>query len=325
MIWLERVIGLYESRQEAPLRTVLSIGMESDQLGRIFGFGDVIVRTYTGQIIMRNVGHPQEFASLIEQYWMRTRKRQEDTEAEAMVKALRDHLGLPMDEADLDLDSRPAPSDYKPSYLNLLLANYFKMRYEEGSVITYRKHWFILFRSIWQPALLLIIVGLFDFSWLFGWFAFFSETTMIVVSIAMYMVLGIWALYIFIDWRNDIYQLTADHIVDIDRRPLGSEEKRSAPLENILSLRHERIGIWGLLFNFGTVTARIGKAAFTFDSVHNPAQIQQDIFSRMDERLNQKREIDAARERARMAEWLAAYHRNVEDFRQEEAAQADEE
>ena len=54
VIWLERVIGLYESRQEAPLRTVLSVGMESDQLGRIFGFGDVIVRTYTGQIIMRN-------------------------------------------------------------------------------------------------------------------------------------------------------------------------------------------------------------------------------------------------------------------------------
>ena len=89
-------------------------------------------------------------------------------------------------------------------------------------------------------------------------------------------------------------------------------------------LRHERIGIWGLLFNFGTVSARIGKAEFTFDSVHNPAQVQQDIFTRMDERQDQKREVAAARERARMAEWLAAYHRNVDDFRTEEATQTEE-
>ena len=325
VIWLERVVGLYESRQEAPLRTVLSVGMESDQVGRILGYGDVIVRTYPGRIVMRNVGHPQQFASLIEEYWMRTRKRQEETEAEAMVRALRDHLGLPLEEDETRVEDIEVPSEYQPSFVNLLLANYFKLRYEEGSVITYRKHWFILVTSIWQPTLALALVGMFDISWVFGYFRFLSLTSVLVVSIALYMVLGIWWMYVFIDWRNDIYQLTADHIVDIDRRPLGSEEKRSAPLENILSLRHERIGIWGLLFNFGTVTARIGKAAFTFDSVHNPAQVQQDIFARMDERQNQKREIDAARERARMAEWLAAYHRNVEDFRQEEATRTDEE
>jgi hypothetical protein len=85
------------------------------------------------------------------------------------------------------------------------------------------------------------------------------------------------------------------------------------------------VGIWGLLFNFGTVTARIGKAQFTFDNVHNPAQVQQDIFARMDERQAQQKEAEAARERARMAEWLAAYHRNVEDFRRAEESMRSEE
>ena len=45
----------------------------------------------------------------------------------------------------------------------------------------------------------------------------------------------------------------------------------------------------------------------------------------MDERQNQKREVAAVRERARMADWLAAYHRNVDEFRTEEAAQPEEE
>jgi uncharacterized membrane protein YdbT with pleckstrin-like domain len=325
VVWLERVIALYESRQEAPLRTILSVGVESDQLGRILGYGDVIVRTYTGRILMRNIGHPAQMAALIEQYWMRSRKESDLAQSDAMVRSLREHLGLPMDEeqvADLELEAdiseAPVPTAYRPSIINLILANYFKMRYQEGSVITYRKHWFIFLSRMWQPLFGMIGAAALVVARLLGYLSFLSLTTVTVVGIALLTVLGAWWLYVFIDWRNDIFQLTSDHIVDIDRKPLGSEEKKSAPLENILSLRHERIGIWGLLFNFGTVSARIGKADFTFNNVHNPAQVQQDIFSRMDERQSQKREAEAARERARMAEWLAAYYRNVEGFHQAE-------
>lgn len=318
VVWLERVVGLYESRQEAPLRTVLAVSLGTDQLGRILGYGDVIVRTYTGRIVMRHVGRPAEFASLVEQYWMRTRKKTEEAEADAMVRTLKRHLGIedqePAPEPTLEEAEQPVPEIRKPGLLNLVLANYFKLRYEEGSVITYRKHWFLLLTKIWQPSLGLLLVFLIMLARLVDRLAFLSWPTVLVVGIALLTALGAWWLYVYVDWRNDIFQLTPDHIVDIERKPLGSEEKKSAPLENILSLRHERQGIWGLLFNFGTVTARIGKAEFTFDSVSNPAQVQQDIFARMDERLRQRKEAEAARERERMAEWLAAYHRNLDTF-----------
>ena len=50
VIWSEKVIGLYDSRSETPLDTVLAVDVTSSQLGRILDFGDVTVRTFTGGI-----------------------------------------------------------------------------------------------------------------------------------------------------------------------------------------------------------------------------------------------------------------------------------
>ncbi|MBM3153413.1 MAG: cyclic nucleotide-binding domain-containing protein, partial [Chloroflexi bacterium] len=80
-IWLEKVIGLYDSRQEAPLSTVLSVGVETDQVGRILDYGTVNIRTFVGRIIFNHVHRPYQAASLVEEHWTRTREgaRQADS------------------------------------------------------------------------------------------------------------------------------------------------------------------------------------------------------------------------------------------------------
>jgi hypothetical protein len=323
VVWLERVIALYDSRQEAPLRTVLSVGLASDVIGRILGYGDVVVRTYTGRIIMRHVGQPAEMAALVEQYWLRTRRRSQQEESELIQDALRKRLGLE-EQQEPEPEAPPAAVDSEDSQLeeeersrpllDLVLASLIKMRYEEGSVITYRKHWYLLLRRTWLPGTLLVFLGAALLARLLGVVGLFSLRTVAVVVVSLGTVVGGWLLYEFVDWRNDMYQLTTDHIVDIDKKPLGTEQKRSAPLENVLSLDYEREGLLGLIFNFGNVNAQIGATLFTFDGVHDPAQVQQDIFMRMDERRRQKEEAEANRERERMAEWLATYHRNIEEY-----------
>jgi hypothetical protein len=80
-------------------------------------------------------------------------------------------------------------------------------------------------------------------------------------------------LYHYIDWSNDIYVVTSDQIFDIERKPLSREVKKSAKLENILSLRHDRIGIFGLMLNYGTVTINVGTEEFIFYGVYDPAQV----------------------------------------------------
>ena len=68
----------------------------------------------------------------------------------------------------------------------------------------------------------------------------------------------LWMIYQIIDWSNDVFQVTADQIIDLDRTPFGTEERRSAQLENILATEYRREGIIGHLFNFGSVYITVG-------------------------------------------------------------------
>ena len=118
-----------------------------------------------------------------------------------------------------------------------------------------------------------------------------------------------WWLYNYLDWHNDIYLITGDQVMDVNRKPLGKEEKRAAQIKNILSVEYKRIGIIGLLLNFGTVYIRVGEAVFTFDDVFNPSEVQRELFHRISQRSLKEQQAQAEAERQRMADWLTVYHR----------------
>jgi membrane protein YdbS with pleckstrin-like domain len=130
-----------------------------------------------------------------------------------------------------------------------------------------------------------------------------------------FIVLLSWMVYDFFDWRNDRYQVTAEQVIDIYQKPLSVENRRAAPLENILSTEYNRHGILGLLFNFGTVYIVVGDVHFDFVDVVDPPQVQQDIIRRMTARRIRKQEEDSKAERERMAQWLGTYYSVVEELR----------
>jgi len=140
-----------------------------------------------------------------------------------------------------------------------------------------------------------------------NYWTFLPTTSVYAISTLIFLVLLlIWG-YNYWDWRDDKYQVTPDQIIDIDRKPLGKEEKRAAPLENILSLEHSRPGFIPMAFNFGDVSISIGGSKFVFEGVSNPALVQQDIFSKMNSRKEKKAASDKARENKKMALWFEAY------------------
>jgi len=96
VVWLEKVVGIYDSRQESPLSTVLSIGIETTPAGRALDYGNVIVRTFVGRIPFNHVNHPNQAAKMIEEYWQRTREAAVGLEKEAMKDAIRKRLGIPV-------------------------------------------------------------------------------------------------------------------------------------------------------------------------------------------------------------------------------------
>jgi hypothetical protein len=322
VLWLEKVVLLYDSRQEAPLTTVLSKNVAFHQvLRRLINYGTVIVRTYTGSIVMRRASQPDLIIAFIDGLQARARALVRRAEEEKMDNLLRERLNKPPQKKPVlaipPVVTRPAPAPTpKPGYFENLFTNVLKTRYEVGDRITYRKHWFVLLQKTILPALAVLgVLILFVILWASG---ILTGLVNLLLAIPLLLITGGWWLYRYVDWRNDQYVLTRDTIMDIERKPLSREEKRSAPLDNILSLEHARIGILGLLFNFGTVTINVGTEKFTFDNIYNPAQVQYEIFDRMMAQRQRKEEAEANKERERIVDWLSTYHRQREKLEVEE-------
>jgi hypothetical protein len=239
-----------------------------------------------------------------------------------MEKAIRRRLGLlpPEQKAPAKglLVKEPqakAKKTYTGSLWQNLFANFFRVRFEDKEVVTYRKHWYVLIQRIWIQTLLLFFLGGLLLVRFLGYIAIIPSVAFFVIYFILGLAIFGWWLYNYWDWRNDIYQVTPDQIVDIERKPLGREDKKSAPRENILSIEYERLGLIGLLLNYGTVYINIGATQFCFNYVFDPSQVQQDIFRRMAQRVANKKKMETDADRERFSEWIATYHRNAEDIR----------
>jgi hypothetical protein len=330
VVWLEKVVGIYDSRQESALSTVLSVGVQANPLGRVLDYGDVIVRTFVGRIPFNHVDHPNQAARMIEEYWMRTRSAAVAMEKEAMKDELRKKLGIPL-PAKPKPESAPAalPAPRRTSFLRLLGANTLKLRYESGDTVIYRKHWVVLVLEAWMPvlgilaSLVLFIQRLVQLArspteaFISFTGGIFVDIWAMVILIIMLVFIG-WFIYRVMDWSNDQFIVNAEQIIDLDREPFGTEKRNAAQLENILGTEYQRIGILGNIFNFGTVYITVGGTKLAFENVLDPAAVQSDINRRFAARKAKNEQERVAKERERMAEWLATYHLNSAALRAEE-------
>jgi uncharacterized membrane protein YdbT with pleckstrin-like domain len=310
VVFVEKIILLYDSRQEAPLTTILSVNTQTDVVGRTFGFGDVIVRTYVGNIVFKNIGFPEIVQALLRQYWDRTKKSSRVANVEAMKLSIRQKLGL--------APVTPTPPPPKPATKPAVKFNLFKVRFEELGIITYRKHWFVLFKQTLLPGILALSVLGFII-WDFFKNGVFGRDTSLLLSFFFFafVPLALWWLYQTIDWSNDQFQVTEDQILDIDRTPLGRVTKNVAPLDNILNMEARREGLFQVLFNYGNVYITVGTSQMVFENVRNPDDVQQDIDQRRVARHEKQERERATAERERLSEFFAAYHQNATAFQEE--------
>jgi CRP-like cAMP-binding protein len=317
VVWIEKIILLYDSREEAALYNVLNERINTSWLGRILKFGDVFANTYTGEIAMRRTDNYLVLYSYIEGLRNRAKqmsrqleeKQMEDALAEALRKR---HVIAPEDV----IPSIPAPPPFshmkekktpkKKQGVGRRWENFLKYRYEQDGIITYRKALPILIGKIWLPLLLLFfwIVGIYGL-WQLDGTNNLKPIGIIVMGVSLFVLL-FWLGYNYVDWRNDIYQLTPTKIIDIEKRPLGAEKFNSADIENILTITHQ-MNFIGNLFNFGNVIVTVGMTEFVFLNVHNPSRVHQEVSNKQEALRRLKKQAEEARERERMINWLVAY------------------
>jgi hypothetical protein len=311
---------------------VLSVGIESTQVGRALDYGNVIVRTFVGKILFNHVPHPAQAARMIEEYWQRTREAAVGMEKEAMKNAIRKRLGIPITPAPKPfgaIQEEPPPPKRRPSLIERIVGmNTLKLRFEAGDTVVYRKHWFALILQAWIPLLgILGALSLFLYRLILlaldpNAFAISFQGGITIDAwagaffLAMFPFIG-WLIYEIADWSNDRYEVTTEQIIDLDKKPFGTETRNAAQLDNILGTEYKRIGILGNLFNYGTVYITVGGTKLAFEDVMDPPAVQSDIDRRRMARATKKKEAEVSVERERMAEWLATYHRSAEEFSSE--------
>ncbi|MCX8025131.1 MAG: cyclic nucleotide-binding domain-containing protein, partial [Thermanaerothrix sp.] len=218
VVLLERVLLLYESRQEVPLEAILADEVQTDQIGRFLNYGNLIVRTYTGQLILDRLAEPQLVLALLEEQRDRARRGRRRAQREAIEATIRSRLGLPTGPSSAPSEVPPAETTPPPpgstQRLGQTLARLFMLREEVGDTIIYRTHWAILLAKTALPTLALL--GDIALAWLI-----LSQRLPLPPRLGwMFLLLGVpalalWWLYQYVDWRNDRYIITSDMIIDV--------------------------------------------------------------------------------------------------------------
>lgn len=248
-------------------------------------------------------------AAIVEEHWQRVRSKKDDADRETLEHIVKHRLEPETDLPEPEETEEQVPMPERTAPRPDGLARFgFKVRFEEKGIITYRKHWAVLLREIGLPSILIMLVvgllgarlgGLVEISTVSNFFFFTGAALIPLFS---------WWIYRYVDWANDIYQITAEQIVDVYKKPLAREMRKVAPLENILGTEVDRKGILGIMLNYGDVITNIGTEQFTFEGVFDPVGVQQDIVHAQEAFLQRRTDRERSQRRDEMVELLDIYH-----------------
>jgi hypothetical protein len=264
-----------------------------------------------GVIVFENIKNPPAVEALILEHMKRT----QSSLRRAELKTIEERIKRRIENAPPKPAGPKAQTETKTiSATQRFFLDLFHLRYEYGDTIQYRRHWWVLVTRIFFPSLLLLaVIGM--QAWIVESAATQQLSAGFPVTAAMLglglleFVIFLWWVYIYVDWHNDLYLITSEKVVDVYRKPLGSEQKQEAPIKNILNVEYRRVGLFGVLFNYGSVYIHVGTTTLEFADVYNPSEVQRDLFHRIAVRTQTERAASAESEQQRMAEWIAAYHR----------------
>ncbi|MEJ2207707.1 MAG: cyclic nucleotide-binding domain-containing protein, partial [Anaerolineae bacterium] len=175
----EKVLGLMETRTEAPLDKVQNVSVQQGIIGNTLGFGELVVDTASAarvsRVVFDHVGNPEHVQAVIFEQMRRLGARKL-LESRRMIRSrLASHIDvgtipqIPRPVLPSEAPSGQAPPARPPWWRRLLAATIGQMFWIEKRTdgqVTWRKHWLKLLQVIWLPfvlsaaAIVLFVVGL---------------------------------------------------------------------------------------------------------------------------------------------------------------------
>ncbi len=309
VITKNRIINLakslinFDSKFEIPLSAVNNLEIKKSFISRHFDFGDLIIRTFTGETKLKNVPFVSEVQEFLELLTVKEKQLRKNDEKNAFERIVVDTLRQNNDNSDLSVD--------EPKQKNRL-----EDKKSNSPIIALRTHWIILIKRVLFSSLLIICIFLLAIFFAANHLPFQDSSLGIILFVFVLISAILWWLFQFFDWWNDQYLVTNEQVIDVYRKPFGTEDRRTAPINNIQSIRFERRGILGLLLNFGTLYIRVGDDELTFDDISNPSKVQGQLFGVLEKSIARIKESEMTQQNQNLAEMIDAYHQ-VKDKRAE--------
>ena len=322
----ERVLFLRDEQMQVPVSQVQDVTVTRANITHLmFDMGDVKVEAQgsKSRVVFDEAPHPDAIKEAI----FHARERSYAmTYAVQRVQAradLRTHLGwgsapaplpLPRDFSDNTKSGRDlVKQDWKRRFgavakgakkVRGTLMPY--QRLEENGQIIYRTHWLELIKNIDLPLAGVVLVII-----LFLVFVF-KQNYLLAAGLGLAGLIALGGLvWQYEDWRNDIYILAEDRIIDIVRSPFGlrGTKRKEASYSVVQNVDASTSGFIDSLFNIGKVTVRTAGAdnELVFDRVWDPRRVQHDVETRVNEYRAKQTERDNAKRRNEMADMLGLY------------------
>ncbi len=307
----ERVFLLYQTWEEAPLDKVTNTTVTRGFLGNMLGFGTLNVQTASlrGAMVLDHLPDPENVQEVISRQTSRLGSLLGQGEREDIRRRLQTHLTKVDREQGRALTPVPSPPEQlKPKAGSL--TRLLQLRSLEGDQVIWRKHWVFLIRQSFLPLIALLattaIIGIsiLRLTARYG-------ISLFLVSLILWVASLVWLWWRVEDWGNDLYIVTDQLIIDIEKKPLFfSEARRQATLDMIQNVSLRKEGLLPTLFNYGDVLIETAGVVgeFTFAGVGNPMQVQREIFRRVDTFNERRQRREAARDRDELSRWFGEYH-----------------
>ncbi|MDH7473471.1 MAG: cyclic nucleotide-binding domain-containing protein, partial [Anaerolineae bacterium] len=296
VIHIERILLIREERHEAPVEQIQDVTMRTaGPLARLLDFRDLVIKTAgLGPITFARLPNAERIKNKIFEVRKAAMERRAAEERGQIQQAIRERLGLPtqpVEEQPAAPPTKPVSQRREVTRRRLLgrLTDYIvpRLREETDNQIIWRKHWVVLIRNLWMPGLGILFSTAFLIAVLThpGPWAFIPAPLFPLGAAILWLASVIWYLWRYDGWRNDVYIVTDTRVIDVTSSPFHvyGESRREGTFDVIQSIYYDIPNFFARLLNMGNVyidTAGTSRA-FTFEQIHNPSQVQEEIFHRM--------------------------------------------
>jgi uncharacterized membrane protein YdbT with pleckstrin-like domain len=296
VVHIERFLFFGEQREDAPLTRIQDVTLLSDLFDYIFDSDTLKITTAgVGVIVFDHVRQAEHIQRTIFQERRRAMARVTAADTAVLRHKLANQIEvvdqveqnvMAVAEAEATLIKQPTTRHYGP------LIDYFIPRIKEvnntkdGTVITWRKHYYVLLVDIALPVLALLISLYLFLASLVLWLPPFGPA----VAWSVHLLLGIaigasyfWYLVRYDDWNKDVYMLTDSRIIDIEAAAFRiRRSRREGTFDNIQSVYSEIPNLFYKLINLGDVIIETAgsEETFTFEKVFDPASVREEVFNR---------------------------------------------